>query len=198
MRILACVGRLCLREAASQLLLWLLVAGGTVGGGGQGGARGEKFLTSRVGSGSGSKEERIGEPLHLIPWSGRARGGRRRLELRRPIAATWARQGLGGKRAGRAGVAEGGSHSGGRPCRGVRRGSRRSAGYGAARSARDGAMEERRNGETQCPFFKLFNWADKGTHVHVSRCTSFKCQLSAYRWARYVRFSVNSSKILDQ
>jgi hypothetical protein len=42
---------------------------------------GEKFPTFRFGSGSGSKEERIGEALRLIPWSGRAQGGRRRLEL---------------------------------------------------------------------------------------------------------------------
>jgi hypothetical protein len=46
--------------------------------------------------------------------------------------------------------------------------------------------------------FLLFNWADKGAHVHVSRCSSFKCQLNAYRWAHYVRFSVNSSEIDNQ
>jgi hypothetical protein len=58
--------------------------------------------------------------------------------------------------------------------------------------------------ETQCIFsffllhFLLFNWADKGAHVHVSRCTNFKCQLSAYRWVRYVRFNINSSEIDNQ
>jgi hypothetical protein len=46
--------------------------------------------------------------------------------------------------------------------------------------------------------FLLFNWADKGAHVHVSRCTSFKCQLSTYMWARYVRFSVSLVKIDNQ
>jgi hypothetical protein len=103
---------------------------------------GEKFPTFRVGSGSGSEEERIGEPLRLIPWSGRARGGRRRLELRRRVASTGARQGSRGGRAGRPGLARGGSHSGGRPCRGGRRGRRRSAGDGAAEK-RSGAAEKR-------------------------------------------------------
>jgi hypothetical protein len=49
---------------------------------------GEKFLSVRVGSGSGTEEERIGEPWRLILGSGRARGGRRRLELQRLIAVT--------------------------------------------------------------------------------------------------------------
>jgi hypothetical protein len=46
--------------------------------------------------------------------------------------------------------------------------------------------------------FLLFNWADKGAHVHVSRCTSFKCKLSTYRWACNVRISVSSAKIDNQ
>jgi hypothetical protein len=92
---------------------------------------GEKFLSFRVGSGSGMEEERIGEPRRLILGPGHARGGRRRLELWRHVAVTRP-PGRGKEQEARAGhpwLAGGGSHSsslssGGQPCRGGRRGRR--------------------------------------------------------------------------